>query len=80
MTAKDKKDIAKYLADELRDHKPKIICPHGIDADTAENLKDLGKTWKIGKKAIIVTFFAGAASGLGGLIVLGIIAKVKSWI
>ena len=76
LTKQDKRDIAQLFAD----HQPSIKCPHGIDADTADNLKDLGKTWKIGKKAIIVTFFAGIASGLGGLIIVGIIAKIKSWI
>jgi hypothetical protein len=80
MTQKDKQDIAKYIAEELKNHEPKITCPHGIDAETAASLKEFGQTWKIGKKTLTVTFFSGIAAGLGGLIVLGIIAKVKSWV
>ena len=79
MTERDRKLLAKDIASELKDHKPEISCPHGIDAETAASLKDLGQTWKIGKKTLIITFFTGAATGLGGLIGLGIIAKVKSW-
>ena len=76
MTEKDKRDIAKIVSSQLKQHH---TCPHGIDADTAASLKEFGQTWKIGKKTVLTTFFAGIAAGLGGLIILGIIAKVKSW-
>ena len=76
LTKQEKKDIAEIVSTTLKNHN---ACPHGIDAETADNLKDLGQTWKIGKKTIIITFFSGIVTGLGGLIALGITAKIKQW-
>ncbi len=79
MTAKDKKDIAKYIADELKTHQPVIQCPNGIDAETAQGMKELVGIMKTGKKAatwVIVTAFI---SGVVTLVVAGFWSKVAAF-
>ena len=51
MTEKDKKNIAELLAKELKNHKPVIRRPNGIDTETAQLMKELVGIMKTGKKA-----------------------------
>ncbi|MFA6715600.1 MAG: hypothetical protein WCS27_09495 [Victivallaceae bacterium] len=78
MTDRDKKDIAQYIAEELKDHQPAIQCPNGIDHETAQGMKELVGIMKTGKKAatwVIVTAFV---SGVITLVIAGFWSKVSS--
>ncbi|MDD5697295.1 MAG: hypothetical protein PHH77_01645 [Victivallaceae bacterium] len=77
MTEKDKQDIAEIIGIQLERHR---ACPHGISTETAAGLKEFAETWRTGKKAVLVTVCTGVITGIGGLIVLGLAAKIKSWL
>ncbi|MDD5598561.1 MAG: hypothetical protein PHV82_11505 [Victivallaceae bacterium] len=60
MTDKDKKDIAQYIAEELKSHQPVIHCPNGITPEVAQGIKDFVNMINTSKKAATkaaVTFF-----------------------
>ena len=75
MNEKDKQEIAAIFEDILAAHTP--ACPHGIDAETASNLKAFAEAVRIGKKTIYKTFFGAIATAIIGAIVLGILEIIK---
>lgn len=76
MTDQDKRDIAKYIADELKTQPPQIQCPNGITPEVAQGIKDFVEMVNSSKKAATkaaVTFFVLI---ILGLIVAGFWAKM----
>ena len=76
MTEKDKQAIADKVVMGLKDFKAE--CPHGIDLQTAMNLKEFSDTWQSGKKTAIKVIIIGIISTLMGFVVAGIMTKYKS--
>ena len=78
MTEKDRNDLAKKIAEEMKKNQPEIQCPHGITAETAQGLKDFVSIMNTGKKAAtrtIVTIFITAVIGLA---VAGFWSKIEA--
>ncbi len=73
MTEEDKKDIARMVANLLKDQQ----CPHGIDADTAAALKDFAGAWSASKKTLIKTIVTWLTLALIGATAWSITEKIK---
>lgn len=71
MTEKDKAEIGEIVASAmtsvLAEHP--LVCPHGIDADTAAALRAIAKAVKDGKKitfkVIVTTVVMGFITAIG---------------
>ena len=71
MTDKDKEEIGKIVAEAMTSvlavHP--LVCPHGIDADTAAALRAIAKAVRDGKKitfkVIVTTIVMGVITAIG---------------
>ena len=70
MTEQDKKDIAAIMTSVLKEHAP--VCPHGIDRDTADTLRNLAESLREGKKTFRQTIYGAIAAILLGGIILAL--------
>ena len=70
MTEQDKKDIAAIMTTVLKEHA--AVCPHGIDRNTADTLRNLAESLQEGKKTIRQTIYGAVAAILLGGVILAL--------
>ncbi len=75
MNDKDKQEIAAIFREVLAQNPQG--CPNGIDAATAEQLKDFAEALREGKKTMRKTIIAAIATMILGALVLGIKELIK---
>jgi len=79
MTSDERTALAQDIAEELYIHH-KSACPLGLDAEVAMTLKEIATTWRKSKAALITSVVGLLVVAVGGLIVCGVIAKIRGWV
>jgi hypothetical protein len=77
MTENERKQIAEAVAAEVM--KAQAANPE-LDAATIANLKEMANFWKVSKQTAGTTLVVILVTGLAGIFVLGLVAKLKGWV